>query len=101
MNVVTDENPDTVTPLDGDGHNVVYPPVANPGPVTPNVSKAEFDTSGRTVVATPRGYAFQPNDIEIPVIDHAGVKVTKEQADALVDESDGLVSIRKTENEEG
>lgn len=99
---MTDNDPDTTTPLDGDGHNVVSP--TDPAPVTagfPNVSKSEYETRGQTVVATRRGYAFASNDTDIPVITHDGVKVTKEQADALVDESSGEVYIRNNESEEG
>lgn len=82
---------DTVTPLDGDGQNVVIPPEGSPQVPTDNVPPEDYDTRGQTTVATPRGYRFSSSDKEIPVIDVHGVQVTSAQADALIKESDDLV----------
>lgn len=60
-----------------------------------NVDPDEYSTQGKTTVATRRGYRFVPSDKDLPVITHAGTKVTAEQADALIEESNGLV--RKVE----
>ena len=105
--IVTDDNVDTVTPLDGDGSGVTglaeqFDRTHDNEPFDPstgNVSAEEFETQGRTTVATRRGYAFASNDKGIPVVTHAGLLVTKEQAEALVEESDGLVHIKQTEED--
>lgn len=95
--IVADENEvDTVTPLDGDGHNVTYPTPAGAGVIEDvaegfdNVRAEDFETGGRTTVATPLGYAFAPSNTDVPVITHAGVKMTKEQAEEVVAESDSV-----------
>lgn len=72
---------DTVSPLDGDGHNVVDPTESG------NVPAEDFDTKGKTTVATRRGYAFNPSNKDLPQITSAGVKMTKDQADEVVAES--------------
>lgn len=82
---------DTVTPLDGDGSNVVLPPVGDEGNLAAqfdNVQPEDYDTRGQTTVATPRGYAFASSNKDVPVITHAGVKVTADVANELVAESD-------------
>lgn len=91
-----DNDADTVTPLDGDGHNVTG---VEDQFSTGNVKPEDYETRGQTTVATRRGYRFAPQDKDLPVITSDGIKVTAEQAKALVEESDGLVSVRK--NEEG
>lgn len=73
-------------------------PESTTGENSGNVSQEEYDTQGRTTVATRRGYAFQPTDNDLPLVTHTGIQVTREQANALVDESDGVVHI--VENEE-
>ena len=93
------QSTDTVTPLDGDGKNVVTPGEGEPTVDTGNVGPEDYSTRGQTTVATPRGYRFAPSDKEVPVVTHAGLKVTAEQADALVSESDGLVF--KVEQKDG
>lgn len=65
----------------------------------------EYSTQGRTTVATRRGYAFQSSeqseeDSNFPLVTHAGVQVTKEQAEALVTESGGVVYIVTDEKED-
>lgn len=88
---MADENDvDTVTPLDGDGQNVVFPTPAGEEDATRfgNVSAEDYDTKGRTTVATPYGYAFASSDKEIPLVSHAGLQVTADIAEALVAESD-------------
>jgi len=105
--IVTDDNVDTVTPLDGDGSGVTgldeqfrTSHVNEPfDPSTGNIPAAEFETQGRTTVATRRGYAFASNDKAIPVVTHTGLAVTKEQAEALVEESAGLVHIKQDEED--
>lgn len=91
---MADENEvDTTTPLDGDGQNVVYP---TPGDAAifdqyaDHVKPEEYETNGRTTVATPLGYAFVSADKDIPVVTHEGIKVTKEVAETLVAESDEI-----------
>ena len=76
------------------------PTVADPTPTpegdlldTGNVSEKEYTTRGQTKVATKRGWRFAPKDKDLPVITSAGVFVTREQAEALVEESDGLVKV--------
>lgn len=85
---------DTVTPLDGDGSNVVFPPPAGDAEdltsAYDNVQREDYNMRGRTTVATPRGYAFVPSDTDVPVVTHEGVTVTAEQAEAIVAESDVL-----------
>lgn len=101
-----DDEVDTVTPLDGDGRNVVGLDEQFGGSVpyddsTGNINPAEFDTAGRTRVATPIGYRFASNDKALPVVDSDGVKMTREQADAVIAESDNLVFlVDNDENEE-
>lgn len=101
-----DDNVDTVTPLDGDGSGVTG--IAEQfdrtddepfDPSTGNIKAEAFETQGRTTVATRRGYAFASNNKALPVVTHAGLAVTKEQADALVDESNGLVTIKQNEED--
>lgn len=79
---MTEHDADTVTPLDGDGSNVT-----GVDEQFENVSQADYETRGQTTVATRRGYRFVPSDKEIPVITSAGVKVTAEQAEELVEAS--------------
>lgn len=67
---------------------------------TGNVSEKEYTTQGNTVVRTPHGYRFAPTENGLPVIHSGGVKVTKNQALALVKESDGLVIIDAKEGDE-
>lgn len=94
---------DTVTPLDGDGHNVtgISEQFENPrdAVASANVSAQDYETRGRTTVATRRGYRFAPADKGIPVITHEGLKVTADVAESLAKESDGLVFV--VQNEEG
>lgn len=86
---------DTVTPLDGDGRNVV-----GLDEQFENVSADEYETRGQTTVATRRGYRFVPSDKEIPIITSDGVKMGKEDADKVVAESRGRVFIVEPKNEE-
>lgn len=88
-----DYDADTVTPLDGEDGEVTG--------VTEqfdNVDTEDYSTKGQTTVATRRGYRFAPSNKDLPVITAAGVKVTADQAQALVDESNGVVSV--VENKE-
>lgn len=94
------QSADTVTPLDGDGKNVVQPGEGAPTVETGNVNPEDYNTEGRTTVATPRGYRFASSNKEIPVVTSAGIKVTAEQADALAKESDGLVFKVEKKDEE-
>ena len=95
----TDTPPETQEQDGGAGVPPLAPGVSEaPSQVEGNVSSEDYTTRGQTVVATRRGYRFTPEDKSIPVITRDGVKVTKEQADALVAESGGLVEIK---NEEG
>lgn len=113
INVVTEQNPDTVTPLDGDGRNVVKTGDMVSGKVTSTrpteeavLNKGEEaaevapEKGDRVIVATPRGYAFDSNDSDAPLVSHVGAKVTQEMADALIKESVGLVFIRNEDKEE-
>lgn len=79
------EQPDTVTPLDGDGSNVTGIEAQH---ASENVKAEDYETRGQTTVATRRGYAYVPSDKSLPMITSAGVKMTKSAADALVAESD-------------
>lgn len=65
---------------------------------TDNISEAEYTTQGKTKVATRPGYRFAPANKDIPVVTSTGINVTAEQAEALIAESDGLVS--KVEDKE-
>lgn len=103
--IVNDDNVDTVTPLDGDGSGVTG--VAEQfdrtddepfDSSTGNIKPEAYETQGRTTVATRRGYAFSPNDKAFPVVTHTGIKVTKDEAEALIEESNGLVSITNEED---
>lgn len=88
---------DTVTPLDGDGSNAtgVEEQFLDDNPAE------DYETKGRTTVATRRGYRFVSSNPDLPVVTYTGVKMTKEEADSLVTEADGLVHIvNPTENEE-
>lgn len=86
---------DTTTPLDGDGRNVTG--VAEQfGDDAPE----EYTTRGQTVVATRRGYRFASSNKDLPVITSDGIKMTKDEADAVVAESDGFASIVTNESEE-
>lgn len=91
-----EDSVDTVTPLDGDGHNVTYPvPFGGTegdrvADQFDNVKQEDYETRGRTTVATPYGYAFVSSDTDLPVITHEGTKMTAEQAEAVVAESDAI-----------
>ena len=105
---MTDNNDvDTVTPLDGDGQNVVFPSVGDEGDLADKFDRPaaeDYDSKGQTTVATPFGYAFVSSDQSLPVVTHQGVNVTKEQADAIVaesDENDGKVYVRTDDEGEG
>ena len=67
-------------------------PVAEPEVVEP-----EEET---VTVYTPRGYAFQPLDEDLPLINSAGVRVKPELVEGLVAESDGLVRVRDENKED-
>jgi len=91
---VTEGNADTVTPLDGDGSNVTG--------VTeqfPNVAAEDYKTRGQTTVATRRGYRFVPSNKDLPVVTDQGVKMTKEDAEAAVAESNGRAFIVSNDDE--
>lgn len=91
---------DTTTPLDGDGRNVTG--LDEQFTSSDNVKQEEYETRGQTTVVARRGYAFNPSDKDIPTITSDGLKVTKEEAEKIVAESEGVVSIlRDDENEEG
>ena len=78
---------------------VVTEPVA---PATTTQAGEEYKTQGQTRVATQHGYAFRPSNQDLPVIDHLGVNVTKEQAEAVLQESersDGRVYLVDTTEE--
>lgn len=103
---MANDDVDTVTPLDGDGSGVtgIEDQFDTTGdepfdPSTGNIKPEIYETQGRTTVATRRGYAFASNDKEIPVITHSGLVVTKEVADSLVEESNGLVHIKQNEED--
>lgn len=73
--------------------------LAQPG--VENVSAEEYTTQGKTTVATRRGYRFVPSNKDLPMITHDGIRVTADEADALVEESDGLVyKVLADENKE-
>lgn len=83
-----DNGVDTTTPLDGDGRNVTG--VAEQ---FDNVPEDGYTTKGQTTVATRRGYRFVPSNKDLPVVTSAGLKMTKDEAEAVVAESGGLASI--------
>lgn len=64
----------------------------------------EFKSRGKVRVAARYGNAFAPADKDLPVIDHTGVNLTREQADAVIAEANtaeqGLV-FEVTEEDEG
>lgn len=68
-------------------------------PGTERVSADDYSTNGKTKVATPRGYRFEPSDKSIPVINHEGVLVTAEQAATIVEESGKLALVVSDEKE--
>lgn len=65
----------------------------------PEVTASEGNTEGNVTVSTRRGYAFVSSNTDIPKIDFKGVDVTAEQADFLVEESNGLVRINIQDKE--
>lgn len=81
---------DTITPPD-EGDTTA--PVADDRP-----SAEEYSTQGKTQVATRPGYAYNSADKSLPTITATGVKVTADQAQALVEESDGRVTVVKEED---
>jgi hypothetical protein len=63
------------------------------------VSAADYKSNGKTLVRARKGYEVNPSDLKLPVItDAAPVNMSKEQADALMDEA-GLYLVR-TESKE-
>lgn len=50
----------------------------------------EYESSGRITIATRPGYAHRPTDENLPIIDSSGVKVTREQADAVMAEANAV-----------
>lgn len=65
------------------------------------VSKDEYKSEGKTVVATPRGYLFESSDLTIPVIDHEGLNMSAENAAKVIEESDKLVKVISDDKEGG
>lgn len=58
-----------------------------------------FNPQGRTVVKAQYPYAFQSRQ-NFPLVDHtSGLQVNRDQADSLVEESNGLVYIVNNEEE--
>jgi hypothetical protein len=86
---VTESNADTVTPLDGEDGNVTGVAEQFERP-----DARDYKTRGQTTVATRRGYAVAPSDKSLPVVTSDGVKMTKEQAEAVVKESNGRAFIK-------
>lgn len=85
---MSNEDVDTVTPLDGDGHDVVFPQEGDGALTFGNVDAEDYESRGKTTVATPRGYRFASANKDIPVIDSTGIKVTREVAAEVLAESD-------------
>ena len=79
---MSEHDADTLTPLDGEDGNVT-----GLTEQFDNVPESEYETRGQTTVATRRGYRFVPSDKELPVIHSGGVKMSREAADALLDEA--------------
>ncbi len=73
---------DTVTPLDGEDGEVTG--VAEQ---FGNVDERDYETRGQTTVATAPGYRFAPSKKDLPVITSRGVKMSREDADAVVEEA--------------
>lgn len=66
----------------------VTPPAVEAVPVSDErVALADYKTRGTTHVKARRGYKVEPTDKTLPVIDENGINVTKDQADALMDEA--------------
>lgn len=91
---------DTVTPLDGeDGHVTGIPEQFG------HVQESDYETEGRTTVATAPGYRFASSHKGLPVITSRGVKMTKDEAEQVVDEAKGLGIgvhiVTNDENKEG
>ena len=93
--VVTEQDPvDTITPLDGEDGNVT-----GLQDQFGNTPESEYETKGKTTVATRHGYRFASSNKDVPVIHSGGVKVTKEVADELVKESkDSRAEVRIVED---
>lgn len=83
-----DDDVDTVTPLDGDGSNAT-----GVDEQFNNTPETEYETRGRTRVATRKGYRFKPSNKDLPEIHSGGVNMTSDEADAVVEESGGVVFI--------
>lgn len=95
--IVSENNgADTVSPLDpAEGEPDVEARLA-PG----HVKAEDYETRGQTTVRTRRGRAFVPSDKNLPIVRSTGLKVTKEQAETLVEESNGLVFIDSSDESE-
>ena len=81
---MSEHDADTLTPLDGEDGNVT-----GLSAQFDNTPESEYETRGKTTVATRRGYRFVPSDKDLPVIHSGGVKVTAEVAAQLIEEAGG------------
>lgn len=97
MGTVTEHTPDTVAPMDVGEDEGEFTPF---GESTGNITLEHYDTQGRTTVATRRGYRFAPSDKALPVVTHRGVKMSKDAADEVVAESNGVVHVVEDIDEE-
>jgi hypothetical protein len=65
-------------------------PAATPADVVKveRISADEYKSTGKTTVRARKGYVINPTDKSLPIItDSAEVNMSKEQADALMDEA--------------
>lgn len=87
---MADDDVDTTTPLDGDGRDVVVPETGEDPALFEqfdNVHPEDYETTGRTTLATRHGYAFAHTVEEVPIITSSGVKMSREKADLILAES--------------
>jgi hypothetical protein len=93
---VTNDNVDTVTPMEGGGLEVTGSESVDL--TTRNLPVEDYETSGKTRVRTRRGYAFASADENLPVVTTDGYLTDRTTADSLVEESSGLVYIDNEED---
>lgn len=77
-------------------------PEAGTGEVTTQ-SGEQYTTRGQVRLATRQGYRFRPSNKDLPEITPEGVNMSRENADAVLDESDqndGFVFEVTDDNEE-
>lgn len=94
--MVKDSTRAAIPPAEGDPE-----PQADSPELADRVSAEDYTTTGKTRVATRRGYAYNTASNKFPTIHSDGILVSADDAKSIVDESDGRVHIVADDQEGG